>query len=169
MSLNHFCTGVGSGGIFNPRFNTLTVDNGIVNSAQPWINAQNTTAQTISSSTTTSLSTYTSISATGTGISYSSGTFTTSSDGTFLLEVNCPMTAAATGLRTLNISINGTVVAYQQLDASATAPACLSLSIVRFITSGSTITFNMSQNSGGNLNCNFLSACPGNAQIFKLA
>ena len=168
MSVNKLSGGTNSGGTFNPHFASLTVDNGIVNSLQPWINAVNTVAQTISSSTTTSLSTYTNVASSGSGLSYSSGTFSTSADGSYLILVNCPMTAAATGLRTLNISINGQVQLTKTLDASATAPACLDLSLIRFITSGSTITFNISQNSGGNLNCNYLTSSPGNAQIFKL-
>ena len=166
MSLNHLCSGTGSGGVFNPRFNTLIVDNGIQNTNQPVFYGNNTSTQTITSGTTSQISTYSSLSATNPSyFGYSAGTFTIVYDGTYLIQAYNKMAAAATGIRYLAISINGNEIAQVTQDASATNNATLETQTIRFITGGSTVQIMMYQNSGGNLACNN----PGTCTIYKLS
>lgn len=165
MSLNHFTSQSTPGGIFNPRFNSLIVDNGISNSNQPLIVGYNTTAQSITSGTTSTPCTYTSVTTVGTGLSYSSGTFSLSSSGTYAITAYTLFPAAATGLRVLSLYVNGSQYVLKSLDASATSAATPQTELTINLPANSTVQVLISQTSGGALNCNNT----GYVSIYKLS
>lgn len=141
----------GSGVLAMTGSGVNTLSGKLTVSGQPVEERTRSTAQAVTTATSSAIDFATSAQHTG-DVSYSGGVFTIGTTGTYAIVVTLIFSASAAGRREVRILINGSVYKFTAHAASPSGESAVTCTMVKLLGATTTVTIHAYQDSGGTLN-----------------